>query len=121
MGAITQTAQQVIEQLKASHGNISHAAGKLDTSRETLHKYIRTHATVSDALRDIKEGAKDRAETMLEQRMATSDTLLIFYLKTQAHDRGYGDKSQVDHNVNVSQLSDDELHAIIKAQSGSRA
>ena len=104
MGAITVGAERVIEQLQASHGNISHAAGKLDTSRDTLHRYINAHPTVKVALRDIKESAKDRAETMIEQRMATSDTLLIFYLKTQAYDRGYGDQSKVEHSGTVTSI-----------------
>lgn len=116
MAAIAVSTQEVIEQLKASRGNISHAVGKLNTSRDTLHRYINEHSTVKAALRDIKEASKDRAETMLEKRIETSDTLLIFYLKTQAHDRGYGDKSQVNVRVeDVSQLSNDELQAIIKA------
>ena len=68
-----------------------HAAGKLNTSRATLHKYINEHQTVAVALADIREGTKDHAETMLYDRMRTSDTLLIFYLKTQARERGYGD------------------------------
>lgn len=115
MPAIVVVTQEVIEQLKASRGNISHAAGKLDTSRDTLHRYINEHPTVKAALRDIKEASKDRAETMLEKRIETSDTLLIFYLKTQAYDRGYGDKSQVDIRVkDVRQLSDDELQAIVE-------
>lgn len=95
MAGITATAEQVIAQLKMSRGNISHAAGKLNTHRFTLHRYINEHLTVKAALHDIKEASKDRAETMLEKRMETSDTLLIFYLKTQAYDRGYGDKSQI--------------------------
>ena len=115
MAAITVGAEQVIAQLKASHGNISHAAGRLGTSRETLRKYMLEHPTVAAAKNDIKEASKDRAETMLEKRMETSDTLLIFYLKTQAHDRGYGDKSQVDVRMtDVSKLSDEELRAIIQ-------
>lgn len=120
MGAITQSAEQVIAQLKRSRGNISHAADTLGTSRKTLHAYLNEHPTVKDAARDIKEASKDRAETMLESRMATSDTLLIFYLKTQAHDRGYGDHVKQEHvgeitvttkkayvNVNPGQWSED--------------
>ncbi len=91
MAAITANAQQVIEQLERSHGNIAHAAGKLNTSRTTLHKYINERPTVAAALADIREATKDHAETMLYDRMRTSDTLLIFYLKTQARERCYGD------------------------------
>ena len=89
MAAITVSAVEVIDQLQRSHGNIKHAAGKLNTTRTTLHKYINDRPTVAAALSDIREGTKDDAELMLYDRMRNSDTLLIFFLKTQAHDRGY--------------------------------
>jgi dTDP-4-dehydrorhamnose reductase len=119
MGAITVSAADVIDQLQRSHGNIKHAAGKLNTSRFNLHKYINEHPTVKAALDDIREGAKDDAELMLQDRMRTSDTLLIFYLKTQAHDRGYGDRSKSDVNATLQitdprKMSDDELLAVIE-------
>lgn len=82
--------------MERSKGNISHAASKLNTSRISLHKYINEHPTVAAALVDIREATKDFAETLLQDRMRTSDTLLIFYLKTQAHDRGYSERSQVE-------------------------
>lgn len=97
MGAITLSAEQVIKQLTESHGNISHAAGALRTSRKTLHKYINEHATVKDALDDIREATLDRAETMLQSRMAHSDTLLIFFLKTQGKSRGYVERFEQEH------------------------
>ena len=91
MAAITVSAADVIDQLGRSHGNIKHAAGKLNTTRTTLHKYINEHPTVAAALADIREGAKDDAELMLYDQMRTNPTLLIFFLKTQARDRGYSD------------------------------
>jgi hypothetical protein len=115
MAAIVANADQVTEQLRASFGNLTHAAGRLNTSRETLYKFIDKHPSVAAALRDIREATLDRAESMLQQRMSTSDTLLIFFLKTQGYKRGYGDRSQVDVKItDVSKLSDDELNAILK-------
>lgn len=90
MAAITISAPEVIEQLEKSRGNIAHAARQLRTSRNTLHNYINAHPTVKAALEDIRESMLDTAETMLQQRMMTDNTLLIFYLKTQGYRRGYG-------------------------------
>src|SRR5688572_21643883 len=104
MGAITQSAEQVATQLKASQGNVSDAAGKLNTSRRVLHQYINEHPTVKAALADIRESTKDRAETMLQTRMNHSDTLLIFYLKTQARDRGYVERQEIS-GPNSSDIS----------------
>ena len=89
------------------------AALRLDTSRSNLFKYINAHPTVKAALADIRESTKDDAELMLHDRMRSSDTLLIFYLKTQAHDRGYGSKLRIDGGLNLSQLSDEELDDLI--------
>ena len=96
MGAITVGVTEVIAQLERSHGNIKHASGKLGTSRTILHRYINEHPTVAAALADIREGTKDDAELMLYDRMRTSDTLLIFYLKTQAKDRGYTERIETE-------------------------
>ena len=97
MGAISDIpTKAVIEQLTASHGNVSHAAWKLGTSRKTLHAYINDHPTVAAALEDIREGAIDDAELMLYDRMRNSDVLLMFFLKTQGFKRGYRERSQVD-------------------------
>lgn len=95
MGAITLKTEQVIEYLRTAQGNIAFAATKLGTSRTTLHAYINEHPTVKAALDDIREGTLDRAETMLQSRMASSDTLLIFFLKTQGHKRGYQERHEI--------------------------
>ncbi len=101
------TTEQVIEQLQQSHGNIKHAAGRLNTSRRNLHQYINEHPTVAAALADIREGTKDDAELMLYDRMRTSDTLLIFFLKTQGRDRGYVERHE------VTGANGDVLHIVI--------
>lgn len=97
MGAISDVpAKAVIEQLTASHGNVSHAARKLGTSRKTLHAYINDHPTVAAALDDIREGEIDDAELMLYDRMRSSDALLIFFLKTRGNKRGYSERNQLE-------------------------
>lgn len=81
--------KHVIEVLEKMRGNKKRAAIELGINRMTLHRYIEKSPTVKAAYLDIKEGAIDDAELMLESRMQQSDTLLIFYLKTQGKGRGY--------------------------------
>lgn len=95
MAAIKATAEQVIEQLERSHGNVKHAARHLGTARQTLHRYIKERPTVAAALAEIREGEIDDAELMLFDRIRSSDTLLIFFLKTRGRNRGYGDSVQL--------------------------
>lgn len=95
MAGIKASVTEVIDQLERSHGNVKHAARQLRTSRQTLHAYINAHPTVAAALADMREGEIDDAELMLYDRMRKSDTLLIFFLKTRARKRGYGDSMEV--------------------------
>ena len=94
MGAIKKSTDEVMAVLTKTKGNVKFAAKELRTSRESLYKYIRRHPTVKRHIDDIREGTKDDAETMLQTRMMSSDTLLIFYLKTQAKDRGYVERQE---------------------------
>jgi len=124
MAAIKASVTEVIEQLSRSHGNVRHAAKLLRTSRSNLHKYIKEHPTVATALEEMREGEIDDAETLLANRMKSSDTLLIFFLKTRGRKRGYGDslelagegggpiKTENKTTLDLSRLTDDELRTL---------
>jgi hypothetical protein len=92
---IVKSAAEVKKQLQMAQGNLAYAASQMRVSRSWLYSYINAHPTVKEALEDIREAALDRAETMLQARMAESDTLLIFFLKTQGHKRGYTERHEI--------------------------
>ena len=81
--------------IKEANGFITHAASKLGTSRTTLHAMINQHAKLREAVEDAREAMKDFAENKLFSNIKEGkETSLIFYLKTQAKDRGYIERQE---------------------------
>lgn len=90
------TAGQAAEALRDKKGFITQAAKQLGITRQQLHNLINAHPTVKEALTDAREEMKDFAESKMYQGIAEGNTaLLIFYLKTQAKDRGYVERQEI--------------------------
>lgn len=81
--------EEVILALRSALGNKGMAAENLGLSRGQLQDYIVNHPAVRDELVQIKESVIDEAEEQLFVRMKESDSLLIFFLRTQGRGRGY--------------------------------
>jgi hypothetical protein len=88
----------VILAIRNQMGNVGLAAKELGLSRGELVDYMVRHPSVMDTKKQIKEFVKDQAEDLLVQKMQDDPTLLMFFLKTQARDRGY-DLSSAPANV----------------------
>lgn len=99
----------VILSLRNFSGNLALSAVDLGLSRGELYDYIQRHPSVADAKRQIKEAVKDMAEDILIEKMKTDNQLLVFFLRTQAKDRGYstaGNSTISNHlEVNVDARS----------------
>jgi hypothetical protein len=90
------TAQQVIDALEAADGYVSKAASLLGCSARTVYNYRDRFITVAEAWQNIRERRHDFVENALHKRIKEgSDTAIIFYLKTQAKDRGYIERSEL--------------------------
>ena len=82
--------------IKEANGFISHAASRLGTSRTTLHDMINKSPKLKEAVADAREAMRDFAENKLFQNIKDGkETSLIFYLKTQAKDRGYVERQEI--------------------------
>jgi hypothetical protein len=108
-------AQDFIDATKGSGGFITTIARKIPCDRTTVYRAIEKYPTVKQAIADEKESMKDMAEGQLIKRInAGSDTAIIFYLKTQAKERGYVERQEINIQ-NVSELSDAQLLEIIES------
>jgi hypothetical protein len=87
--------ETVILALRSQYGNLNLTSAELSISRGQLQNYLVNHPAVLAERLQIKEGVKDFAEDLLRQKMVNSDTLLMFYLRTQAKDRGYGNEAAI--------------------------
>jgi hypothetical protein len=93
------TTPQVIEAIRENKGFITQAAKSLGISRRHLHRLINRHPTIKEAVEDAKEEMKDFTESKLYQGINDGNpTLIIFHLKTQAKDRGYIERQEIDHS-----------------------
>lgn len=91
----------VILALQSQMGNIGLAAKELGLSRGELLDYMARHPSVAETRQQIREAVKDDAEDLLVTGMKTNPALLIFFLKTQAKDRGYDTSHNTTNNNNV--------------------
>ncbi len=90
------TATQVIEALEETRGYVSKAASKLGCTSRTIYYYRDRFVSVAEAWQGIREKRTDFVENKLQQQIDSGNiTAIIFYLKTQAKDRGYVERQEV--------------------------
>jgi hypothetical protein len=111
------TATEAIEAIRDSRGVVTTVAKRLNCTRQTVYRLIKKYATVKEALDDERESLKDFAEgKLLSQINEGNITAIIFYLKTQAKDRGYVEKQEivgeVGHTVAVKIIGGLDLDEI---------
>jgi hypothetical protein len=79
-------------------GNLSAVARQFRVTRQSVLGLIAATPTLKDVLGDAREGMTDDAESALMAAIRKGASwAVLFYLKTQAQDRGYGEKPKVVH------------------------
>lgn len=95
-----------LEILKTSFGNISKACDKVGISRRSVYNWMEADEEFKDAVQNIEEYIIDDVEdALLTQIKEGNTTATIFYLKTKGKHRGYTEKIENDHNVNVTNFN----------------
>jgi len=90
------TANQIIDELKEKHGNLSASARYLGCSRNTISRYIDTYPTVKAVYEEERETLIDFAENQLFKQVQEGNiTAIIFTLKTIGKSRGYVERQEV--------------------------
>lgn len=90
--------------LVESRGNQAMVATKFHVSRSSLCEFIQARPLLQTVLFDAREGMKDHAESALHRAIIGGEAWAVcFFLKTQAKDRGYIEKSLQEHSGSVSQ------------------
>jgi hypothetical protein len=85
----------VIEALRKSHGLKAVAARALGCHRNTVDEYCRRYQSVADVIREERESMTDIAESALFRKINVGEAWAVcFYLKTQAKDRGYVERTE---------------------------
>lgn len=90
------TVEEVISAIEEGKGYVSKVASILGCSVGTVYNYASRYEAVKAAWGDVREARHDFVENALHKRISEgSDTAIIFYLKTQAKERGYVERSEV--------------------------
>lgn len=96
MGKETLTVKEVADAVYAERGFLFYAAKRLGVDPKTIRNYAKKHETVRDAITQARENSKDLAESRMLERIDEGDmSAIIFYLKTQAKDRGYVERQEM--------------------------
>ncbi len=91
------TAAECIAAARKSRGFVVTIAKNLACSRVHVYRMQKKYPTFAQAIKDEREELKDLAEGKLLQRIQAGNmTAIIFYLKTQAQDRGYIERQQFE-------------------------
>lgn len=89
------TASEAVNAVQGSKGIIKVVANRLGCSRQHVYNLMDKFVTVKEAVEEEREGMKDFTEGKLFQQIdAGNMTAIIFYLKTQAKDRGYVERQE---------------------------
>jgi len=89
------TAAQTIKAIQGSKGFVTIIGKRLGCSARHVYNLLDKYPTAREALENERESMKDFAEGQLFKRIEGGDTTaIIFYLKTQAKERGYVERTQ---------------------------
>lgn len=78
------------KEVTTSFGNMTAIAKRLGVSRKTVWQWAKETKAIRDAIDEAKEMRKDFVEDrMIRRVMEGSDTMMIFFAKTQMKDRGF--------------------------------
>jgi hypothetical protein len=98
--------RQIIEALQMSNGVVKNAVEQVGIHRSTFYDWCHQDEQFAREVNSIRESAIDFVESQMFKRIKEgSDTMIIFFLKTQAKSRGYVEKSELEVNNKTPDLS----------------
>jgi hypothetical protein len=108
----------MIEALTKSLGVVTTACNLVGIEPKTHYNWLKDDPDYAQAVADVKNTALDFVESQQFKRIKEgSDTMIIWYLKTQGKQRGYTEKVQVEHSgaieIDLTKMTNEELDTII--------
>lgn len=88
-------AEQVINAIRESRGNVYRAARRIGCARQTLYSFLRAHPTCQAALDQARETIIDDVDSVLYSKALDGEAWAVcFFLKTHAKHRGYVERTE---------------------------
>ncbi|MCA9497123.1 MAG: hypothetical protein KC589_09330 [Nanoarchaeota archaeon] len=105
--------EKFIQKLDEAKGIVAYACSSTGIARRTYYNWIKEDEWFREACEDITEMVKDIVEAKLLTNINEGkETSVIFYLKTKAKDRGYVERQEIEHSM---QLVEDTVHLELKS------
>lgn len=95
----------LIKAMEQYHGIVSDACKSVGCSRITYYSYYNNDPEFKKEIDEIEGTVLDFVESKLFDKIEKGDvTCIIFYLKTKGKNRGYVERSEIDHKIDAAQL-----------------
>lgn len=97
--------KELVEAMEHCNGIITDACKSVGVSRVTYYDYYNKDKEFKKAIDEIEGVVIDYVEGKLFKLIDKGDVAAtLFYLKTKGKNRGYTEKSEIDHNINIPSL-----------------
>lgn len=94
---VSHTVEEYALALRESKGLVTHAAKRLGVTHEAMRQRLLRSPTLQQVRAEAREALVDIAESSLFRQIEAGEAWAVcFFLKTQAKDRGYVERSE-DH------------------------
>jgi hypothetical protein len=108
---------KMLKALEKHLGNVSMACADAGVGRTTHYEWMQDDLTYAAAVKELKNVVIDFYEQALHDRINQgSDTAIIFALKTQGKERGWQEKSELKVEHSYTNLSDEEIAAMLESK-----
>ena len=103
-------AKEVEARLREFSGNMAAVARSFGVTRQAVWDFVQKRETLKSVASDLREGMKDHAESALQSAVLRGEPWAVcFYLKCQAKDRGYVERTETEHSGEVRQRVVEEV------------
>jgi len=103
-------AKDVETKLRECHGNMAAVGRAFGVTRQAVFTFVRARPKLAKVLVDCREAMKDNVESALYKAALSGEGWAVcFYLKTQAKDRGYIEKQEIESTGGVRILLTEEI------------
>jgi len=87
----------VAQAITELQGNLAAVAKRFGVARMSVWDLVQKRPSLQKVVRDCREGIKDIAESALQRAIMAGEAWAVcFFLKTQAKDRGYIERQEID-------------------------
>jgi hypothetical protein len=108
---------KMLKALEKHYCNVSMACAHSGVGRTTHYEWMHDDPTYAAAVKELKNVVIDFYEQALHDRINQgSDTAIIFALKTQGKERGWQEKSELKVEHSYTNLSDEEIAAMLESK-----